>query len=271
MFEYAIGQKDIMTQSTYQSLPGLFISHGSPLLALQQDAVVDALKRTAYNLPKPRAIVVMSAHWQEQVLQVSTAQHPQTWHDFQGFPAELYRLRYDAPGDPQLAESIIGLLQADGFAAYADTLRPRDHGAWMPLLHLYPAADIPVIQLSLPYVFTPTLLYQLGQCLRILREQQILLIGSGSITHNLAELDWQHAAAPPSWASRFRNRVTQALRSGDYDTVLNWRQLPDALRNHPTLEHLQPLFFIMGTGYRMNIIHSSFALGALGMDIYRFD
>lgn len=258
--------------SHLETLPGLFISHGSPMLAIQEDAVVDALKRIALNLPRPRAIVVMSAHWEQNDIQISTATRPRTWHDFHGFPAALYQIHYPAAGDPALAEQLIARLHMHGFVAYADALRPRDHGVWMPLLHLYPQADIAVVQIALPRSFSPHQLYRIGQVLAYLRYQQILVIGSGSITHNLAELDWRNDHAQvPRWASEFRNEVAHALQVGDFDKVLNWQDLPYAQRNHPTAEHLQPLFFAMGTGTRMNVIHSSFAMGALGMDIYRFD
>lgn len=255
-----------------QTLPGLFISHGSPMLALSPEQIGPALHRLAFNLPTPRAIVIMSAHWESSDLEISVAVRPHTWHDFRGFPAALYQLRYPAPGDPQLAEQLIQLLAEQGIAAHANNSRPRDHGVWMPLLHLYPNADIPVVQISLPSEWSAQQIYAIGQCLAVLREQQILLIGSGSITHNLAELTWHNPQADvPDWASQFRNRVVQALSHNDPAAVLNWQHLPHAQRNHPRVEHLAPLFFAMGTGPRFNVVHSSFSMGALGMDIYRFD
>ncbi|SDB87322.1 4,5-DOPA dioxygenase extradiol [Acinetobacter marinus] len=252
-------------------LPGLFISHGSPMLAIEAGQVGPALERIRLNLPKPAAIVVLSAHWEDDVLEVSTAVRPQTWHDFRGFPEELYKIQYPAAGEPALAEEIIALLQHAGLDAHANAMRPRDHGVWMPLLHMYPDADIPVVQISLPRFYSAKQLYQLGQALAVLRERQVLLIGSGSITHNLAELNWSDQADVPEWASEFRNTVAQYLQSGDYESVLDWKNLPFLRRNHPTLEHLAPLFFAMGTGSRMSLVHSSFSMGSLGMDIYRFD
>ena len=141
----------------------------------------------------------------------------------------------------------------------------------MPLLHMYPDADIPVIEISLPIHMNADEIYKIGQVLSPLREQQILLIGSGSITHNLAELSWQADADVPVWASTFRNAVVNKLTHQDYDAVLDWPSLPYVQRNHPSLEHFAPLFFAMGTGNRFNIVHSSFSMGSLGMDIYRFD
>lgn len=254
-----------------QTLPGLFISHGSPMLALDPEQVGPALHRLSSNLPKPQAIIVMSAHWESQALEVCTSTRPETWHDFRGFPPALYEIRYPAAGAPQLAEEILKRFAEAGLAAHANSTRPRDHGVWMPLLHMYPDADIPVIEISLPIHMNADDIYNIGQVLSPLREQQILLIGSGSITHNLAELSWQADADVPVWASTFRNAVVNKLTHQDYDAVLDWPSLPYVQRNHPSLEHFAPLFFAMGTGNRFNIVHSSFSMGSLGMDIYRFD
>lgn len=255
-----------------QTLPGLFISHGSPLLALDPEQVGPALHRLSFNLPKPHAIAVMSAHWESQALEVSTSTRPQTWHDFRGFPEELYRIHYPASGQPELAEEILKLLAEQHIVAHANSTRPRDHGVWMPLLHMYPDADIPVVEISLPMHLNADEIYQVGKILSILRERHILLIGSGSITHNLAELSWNGLSNPvPFWAMAFRNHVVSKLSHQDYDAVLNWSELPYIERNHPSLEHFAPLFFAMGLGNRFSIVHSSFSMGTLGMDIYRFD
>jgi 4,5-DOPA dioxygenase extradiol len=257
---------------TIQTLPGLFISHGSPMLALNPEQVGPALYRLSLNLPKPKAIVVMSAHWENNALEVSTGIRPETWHDFRGFPEELYDIRYPAPGDPAIAEQILNLLAEAQIPAHANSTRPRDHGVWMPLLHMYPDADIPVIEISLPMNMSSQEIFKIGQVLAPLRDQQILLIGSGSITHNLRELSWSGVASNvPDWASGFRNHVVQKLAHSDYQAVLDWQNIPYVHRNHPTIEHFAPLFFSMGTGERFNVVHSSFTMGALGMDIYRFD
>ena len=255
-----------------QTLPGLFISHGSPMLALNPEQVGPALQRLSLNLPTPKAIVVMSAHWESQALEVNTGIRPETWHDFRGFPPALYEIRYPAPGEPQLAEDILKRLSDAGFDAHANNNRPRDHGVWMPLLHMFPNADIPVVEISLPMHMSAEQIYQIGQTLSALREQQVLLIGSGSITHNLSELSWHGESQDvPVWASTFRNYVVQKLTHQDYEAILDWNSIPYVQRNHPTLEHFAPLFFAMGTGTRFSIVHSSFSMGSLGMDIYRFD
>ncbi|MBI1450813.1 MULTISPECIES: dioxygenase [Acinetobacter] len=255
-----------------QTLPGLFISHGSPMLAINPEQIGPALERLSLNLPRPKAIIVMSAHWESKDIEVSTASRPETWHDFRGFPAELYEIRYPAPGQPELAEHILDLLAQTGFEAHANNTRPRDHGVWMPLLHMYPEANIPLISISLPMNLSAEDIFSIGRALAELREQQILLIGSGSITHNLREIEWQNPKpTTPEWCSVFRNYVVAKLQHHDFDAVLDWQTIPHVLRNHPTLEHFAPLFFAMGTGKRFNIVHHSYSMGALGRDIYRFD
>ncbi|MGN8260706.1 DODA-type extradiol aromatic ring-opening family dioxygenase [Pseudomonas sp. SMSB3] len=249
-------------------LPSLFISHGSPMLALQPGASGPALKTLAATLPRPAAIVVVSAHWESDELQVSSAAQPQTWHDFRGFPPALYAVNYPAPGAPALASRIADLLQAR-----LNAQRPFDHGTWVPLSLMYPDADIPVVQVSLPSRLGPAMQLQVGQTLAALRAQGVLLIGSGSITHNLGELDWQ--AGPEviePWALTFRDWVVERLQANDQAALLDYRkQAPFAARNHPSDEHLLPLFFALGAGDRFGIVHQGFTLGALGMDIYRFD
>jgi len=253
--------------------PSLFISHGSPMLALQPGASGPALARIAAKLQRPNAIVVVSAHWESEALRVMSNPQPQTWHDFGGFPAELYQVQYPAPGSPQLAEDIVQRLQAAGLAATTDDRRPFDHGSWVPLSLLYPEADIPVVQVSLPSRQGPGLQVRVGEALAGLREQNVLLIGSGSITHNLGELNWRSTgdeAAP--WALEFRDWMVERLQEDDLTGLLDYRrQAPHAQRNHPSDEHLLPLFFARGAGDAFAIEHQGFTLGALGMDIYRFD
>ena len=258
---------------TTPMLPSLFISHGSPMLALEPGASGPALARLAAQLPRPRAIVVMSAHWETTELRVTSNPHPPTWHDFGGFPAALYAVQYPAPGDPQLAEQVRQRLNEAGLPTTLDAKRPFDHGAWVPLSLMYPAADIPVVQVSLPSQHGPAYQQQVGQALAALREEGVLLIGSGSITHNLRELDWH--AGPESvepWALAFRDWMIDKLAAGDTPALHDYRrQAPFAVRNHPSDEHLLPLYFARGAGERFAIEHQGFTLGALGMDIYRFD
>ena len=252
--------------------PSLFISHGSPMLALQPGASGPALLKLAAELPRPKAIVVVSAHWESQALLVSSNPAPETWHDFGGFPAELFAVQYPAPGEPQLAAQVAELLNQAGLPARLDPQRPFDHGVWVPLSLMYPQADIPVVQVSLPSRQGPELQNQVGKALSTLRDQGFLLIGSGSITHNLRELDWH--AGPESvepWALAFRDWMVEKLASNDEAAMHDYRQrAPFAVRSHPSDEHLLPLYFARGAGGEFSIAHQGFTLGALGMDIYRF-
>lgn len=253
-------------------LPSLFISHGSPMLALEPGASGTALARLAGQLPRPQAVLVQSAHWETDELLVSAASQPETWHDFHGFPPDLYQLQYPAAGDPALAGAIVEMLQRSGLTARLDNQRPRDHGVWVPLSLLYPAADIPILQISLPTRRGAAFQLAVGQALAGLRADDVLLIGSGSITHNLGQLDWQ--AGPQtiaSWAQAFRDWMVARLMAADTGALLDYRaRAPFAVRSHPSEEHLLPLFFAMGAGGTVTFEHSGFTLGALGMDIYSF-
>ena len=254
-------------------LPSLFISHGSPMLALEPGASGPALKQLASELPRPRAILVVSAHWENDHLLVSGGAQPATWHDFHGFPRALYAVQYPAPGAPVLAKAIAAQLSEAGLPASIDPERPFDHGTWVPLSLMYPQADIPVVQLSLPSRLGPAFQTRVGRALASLREQDILLIGSGSITHNLGELDW-HASPEviTPWAREFRDWMVAQLEADDESALHDYRSIaPHAVRSHPSDEHLLPLFFARGAGNRFGLAHSGFTLGALGMDIYRFD
>ena len=254
-------------------LPSLFISHGAPLLALQPEATGPALRQLADSLPRPELILIVSAHWQSQVLQISSAEQPDTWHDFYGFPQALYKLRYPAPGAPEQASAIAEQLNSAGFPTQLNAQQPRDHGAWVPMLLMYPQADIPVLQLSLPYSATPEWLIGLGQILKDLRSKGVLLIGSGSLTHNLAELDWQAGNDKAAdWAVSFCQWLLARIENNDSEALNDYRRLaPHAVRNHPTDEHLLPLFFAYGAGGTMHPVHQGFSYGDLAMDILRFD
>ncbi|MGF6457814.1 DODA-type extradiol aromatic ring-opening family dioxygenase [Pseudomonas frederiksbergensis] len=252
--------------------PSLYISHGSPMLALEPGASGPALARLAAALPKPKAIVMVSAHWESSELLVSGNPQPETWHDFGGFPQALFEVQYPAPGNPQLAAEVVELLKADGLPARIDSQRPFDHGVWVPLSLMYPQADIPVVQVSLPTRGGPALQTRVGHTLASLREHGVLLIGSGSITHNLRELDWH--AGPESvepWARAFRDWMIEKLEANDEAALHDYRQqAPNAVRSHPSDEHLLPLYFARAAGGEFSIVHQGFTMGALGMDIYRF-
>ncbi len=252
--------------------PSLFISHGSPMLALEPGESGPALARLAAEMPRPRAIVIVSAHWESQELLVNANPQPETWHDFGGFPAALFAVQYPAVGLPELSGEVAALLNAAGLPAKTTTQRPFDHGVWVPLSLMYPNADIPIVQISLPTRAGPALQTRVGQALASLRDHNVLIIGSGSITHNLRELDWH--AGPESvepWAKAFRDWMIEKLASNDEAALHDYRaQAPNAVRNHPSDEHLLPLYFARGAGGEFSVAHKGFTMGALGMDIYRF-
>jgi 4,5-DOPA dioxygenase extradiol len=242
------------------------------MLALEPGASGPALARLAAEMAKPKAIVIVSAHWESNELLVSGNPQPDTWHDFGGFPKALFEVQYPAPGNPQLAAEVVELLKDSNLPARIDPDRPFDHGVWVPLSLMYPQADIPVVQVSLPTRGGPALQTRVGHALASLREHGVLLIGSGSITHNLRELDWH--AGPESvepWAQAFRDWMIEKLATDDEAALHDYRaQAPNAVRNHPSDEHLLPLYFARSAGGAFSVAHKGFTLGALGMDIYRF-
>lgn len=258
------------------ALPSLYISHGSPMTALQPGLTGARLAELAAALPRPKAIVMASAHWLSHQPQIGSAAAPETIHDFRGFPAPLYQLRYPAPGSPALAEQVMHLLDQAKLAPVADPQRGLDHGAWVPLRLLYPAADIPVVTISIQPKLTPAHQYALGQALAPLRDEGVLVIGSGSITHNLHDLGAGYSderQAP--YVKPFIEWIEQKLAAGDIDALLDYRrQAPFAERAHPTDEHLLPLFVALGAAganARAQRIDAGVDMGLLAMDIYRFD
>ncbi|MEE4127650.1 DODA-type extradiol aromatic ring-opening family dioxygenase [Pseudomonas viridiflava] len=252
--------------------PSLFISHGSPMLALQPGESGPALARLAAEMPRPRAIMMVSAHWESHELLVNGNPQPETWHDFGGFAAELFAVQYPAPGLPDLTREVVELLSASDLPARIDSRRPFDHGVWVPLSLMYPQADIPVVQISLPSRQGPELQTRVGKALAGLRADGVLIIGSGSITHNLGELNWNgDSARVEPWAQAFRDWMIDTLASDDEYALHQYRSLaPHAVRAHPSDEHLLPLYFARGAGGEFSVAHQGFTMGALGMDIYRF-
>jgi len=255
--------------------PALYISHGSPMTALAPGRVGERLAELARHLPRPRAIVVASAHWLAPRPQVGAAAAPETIHDFGGFPQALFDLRYPAPGDPVLAQRVAGLLGDAGLDVDVDPARGLDHGVWVPLRLLYPDADIPVVPLSIQPTLGPAHQLAVGRALAPLRDDGVLVIGSGSITHNLH--DWRgRDAVEAEYVRPFTDWVETRMRADDTQALLDYRrQAPFAARAHPTEEHLLPLFVAMGAagGDRLGAqrIDAGIDMGFLAMDIYRFD
>jgi 4,5-DOPA dioxygenase extradiol len=220
------------------------------MFALEPGSTGPALRRWAEHLPKPRGVVVLSPHWMARGAAVMTTPAPATWHDFGGFPEPLYQLQYPALGDPALAREVLDLLLAAGIPAQADPQRPFDHGAWVPLMHLFPKAEVPVVQVALPASAGPAEVYALGAALASLREQGVLLIGSGSLTHNLGEFFGGRPplhAAPAPYVTEFSRWIEAAVLRGDKAALLDYRrQAPHAQRAHPSEDHFLPIFFALG-------------------------
>ena len=256
-------------------LPTLFISHGSPTFAIDPGIAGPALTALGKTLPVPKAILVVSPHWMTREPRVATGAAPQTIHDFGGFPPALYQLQYPAPGAPDVAQRAIGLLRAAGYAAEADTQWGMDHGAWVPLLHLFPAADIPVFQVSLPARLDGERAYAYGQALAPLADEGVLIIGSGSLTHNLYEVRFDAPEArAETYAAEFAAWVDQTLSSRDHVRLQQTMAVaPHAQRAHPTAEHLWPLMVAAGAaGSQVPVtrIHGGITYGVLSMDSYVF-
>ncbi|WP_456282134.1 dioxygenase [Cupriavidus sp. JZ107] len=243
-------------------LPALYVSHGSPMLAIEPGPVGPAFDALGERLraEQPRAVLVISAHWIYSTLAVTTAERQQAWHDFGGFPPELYALRYDAPGSPALAGRVKALIEAAGIPGAGfvalDEARPLDHGAWLPMRYFFPKADLPVVQLALNPYLDPAVQIEVGRALAQLRDEGVLVVGSGSFTHNLREVfreerPSQHGVDAEPYVEAFRGWMVQALdealRTGDTARISRYRsEAPHARRAHPTDEHLLPFFVALG-------------------------
>lgn len=234
------------------ALPSLFVSHGSPMLAVEPGRTGPLLRSIGASLPTPKAIVIVSPHWETQTPRVGSLVKQRVIHDFGGFPQELYELGYPATGSPKLAERVAGLLRDAGLPAQTDDGWGLDHGAWVPLRYLYPQADIPVLQLSLQPHQPPAYHYRIGQLLAPLAKEGILLVGSGSFTHNLRELrrndpDAALGSDSAPHTVEFLQWFLTQMQSGNLEALLGYREsAPHSVRTHPTDEHLLTLFFAMG-------------------------
>ena len=253
--------------------PSLFLAHGAPDLPLGDHPAKGFLSGLAAQLPRPRAIVVISAHWEAPLTTIATAPEPRTIHDFSGWPGALYDMSYPARTDSAVIGEITRLLEAGQFDYATDPARGYDHGVWVPLSLVYPKADIPVVQIALTRNQSPAFHLRLGQALAPLRENGVLIIGSGASVHNLRGLR-PEGSAPPAWALDFENWLESALSANDLDRLLSFPRQPEsALLAHPTPEHLMPLFVCLGAGqkdFAFRQLHRSFSHGSVGMACYAF-
>ena len=226
--------------------PALFIGHGSPMQAIEPSRYTAAWERLGRTLPRPRAVVVVSAHWYTNGTAVTTATQPATIHDFYGFPAALYQLQYPAHGDPLLAAQVQSLLMPT--QVRADTEWGLDHGSWSVLRYMYPAADIPTLQLSIDARLAPRAHYQLGRHLGALRDEGVLILGSGNVVHNLRALQRRATAPALAWASEFNDAARAAVLAGEHETLIDYQAIGSAARlSVPTAEHYLPLLYVLGT------------------------
>jgi 4,5-DOPA dioxygenase extradiol len=256
-------------------MPVLFVSHGAPTLPLEPGDTGEVWRKLGEQLPRPSAILAISAHWETHIPTVSSAVNPETIHDFSGFPAELYELQYPAPGSPKMAHSTAHALRNAGIPVQLDDTHGLDHGAWVPLSLMYPQADIPVAQLSLQPDRDPAWHIALGRALRPLREQGVLIVGSGSISHNLRALFKHPPGAPaPDWVTEFCDWIAGKIQSGDIDALSAYRTgAPHAVQNHPTDEHLLPLFVVIGAADKIDSslrLNQVMTYGILAMDAWLF-
>src|SRR5687767_836324 len=268
-------------------LPTVFVSHGSPMHAVDAGRAGDVWTELGRALPRPSAVLIASAHWETELPMLSTARRPETVHDFGGFPAELYKISYPAPGAPDIAERAIRMLQSSGLTATSNACRGLDHGAWVPLRRIFPNADVPVAQVSIQPSLDAAHHLHVGEALAPLAREGVLIIGSGHITHNLR--DWMASVrqrgsravadgAADSYVSEFREWIADALKSNDRDRLVRWRELaPNALRAHPTPEHFMPLFVAFGAASaadgpapHVERLDAGVDSGVLAMDAYLF-
>jgi 4,5-DOPA dioxygenase extradiol len=251
-------------------LPSLFVSHGSPTLPFDDCPARDFLRGLSAQVPKPSAILAVSAHWDTAAPMLNAVERNDTIHDFYGFPKALYELSYTPPGSAALAERTAELLKKADLPAQIDTQRGLDHGAWVPLMLAWPAADIPVVQLSIQSARGARHHIDLGRALKPLRED-VLILASGSFVHNLRAIAW-NGGPEPDWSKTFSDWMDGALNDRRDDDLARYCTLaPGAVMAHPTDDHLMPLLVAYGAGDKTSRVHSSLTFGSLRMDAYRFD
>ncbi|WP_405130968.1 class III extradiol ring-cleavage dioxygenase [Paenibacillus sp. FSL H8-0317] len=255
-------------------MPSLFIAHGAPSLALEENAYTEFVQKLGEELPKPKAIVFFSAHWESTTQLVSSVANYETIYDFGGFQPELYQIKYPAQGQAETTAEVERLFTEAGISVQTDDVRGLDHGAWVVLRLLYPDADIPVVALSVNRYLTGEQQYQVGQALASLREQDILVIGSGGTVHNLRRLNWESDGVDP-WASEFDNWLHDKLVSWDTESLFSYDKLaPSAKAAVPTPEHFVPLLLAMGAGdqnKRATLLFKTYQYGNLSLSCWKFE
>lgn len=259
------------TSNTSHPAP-MFLAHGSPMLALTPIAAHHFLKDLGASLPEPKGIVILSPHWETPDLRITAAGPLKTIHDFGGFPRELFQIQYPAEASRDLVNAVKSAALAGGLSLQEDRNWGLDHGAWVPLSLLFPKLNVPVVELSLPYDSTPASVHALGRSLAPLAEQGILILGSGSTTHNLREILPEGSEAT-GWAKAFDAWVDEGLEKADIGFFADPSAAPNFRRAHPTAEHFLPLFFAMGAAGKnvpAELLHRSYSHGTLSMSYFSF-
>lgn len=255
-------------------LPSLYISHGSPGLMIMNNNTTKFLEELPSKFEKPKFILVISAHWVTNNLRILYEENPSLIHDFYNFPKELYELKYNAKSSLEKSDEVINLLNKNGFDVEKDDFRGGfDHGVWSPLRFMYPKADIPVLQLSIPYTFSQYELFKLGEALQNLREDT-LIIASGAMTHNLMDITWdENTNEIKRYAKDFRDWIVEKIENGKYEQLLNfYKEAPFVKNNHPSLEHFLPIFIPLGSSKtkKGESLHNVFMYGNQSMDTIIF-
>ena len=246
-------------------MPALFVGHGSPMNALEQNTATESFQKLGKDLPRPKAILAVSAHWETEGTQVLANAQPPTIHDFYGFPKALFDIEYPAAGAPALAKRTQELL---GDAVLSEKWG-LDHGTWSVLVHMYPKADIPVYQLSLDAKKSPQEHLETGRKLRTLREEGVLILGSGNIVHNLRAINWKEPNGVYSWGLEFDQQIKKALEARDEKTLTGYADLGDIAKlSVPTAEHYLPLLYVVGATTQDDVLtypYQGYAMGSLSM------
>ena len=233
------------SESSPQKMPVLFIGHGSPMNAIEENEFTAGWIENTRSIPRPKSILSISAHWFIPSTRIGVMEHPQTIHDFYGFPRELYEQQYPAPGAPELAKRVARLVHS--VSVELDDSWGLDHGTWSVLKRVYPAADIPVTQLSINYTMPPQYHYQIGEQLAPLRDEGVLILGSGNMVHNLGAIRFDKLDSCYTWAGEFDEWVSDRIKDGDYEHVIDTSDLGvTAQLAHPTPDHFLPLLYVLG-------------------------
>jgi 4,5-DOPA dioxygenase extradiol len=251
-------------------MPVLFVGHGSPMNAIENNAFTETLSKISRQLPKPEAVCVVSAHWVTSGSQAMASAHPRTIHDFYGFPKPLYEVQYPAPGAPEEAEKL-----AANSEIVTDDKWGLDHGSWSVLRHMYPKADVPAFQLSLDERRGFKEHLELGREIQSLRERGVLILGSGNVVHNLRRIDWNDPHGAYDWAMEFDTRVKDAVNAHDANALTEPQKWGDALlaSAHPSLEHYLPLLYCVGATDENDAVsypYEGFDFGSISMRMMLF-